>query len=571
MNQNNYLQSSFGLPLHPPEDVNLSVFNSIQGPDYKQGEPVEDMKRLFNKQIIVDNETVLDIETIKVPGFIGIADEQTITNSQGEIVSNSQGKPVSGHEDIVHFLNQYGLIVCTYQYNKDRYGKEIDLRRSPQNVYEINNLMEIFIKNEGHHSGIIVPAIREDGTKAFASFNEPDTYHNGLYGENGFLAVAQHLVFPEFVTLEQQRAYTDSIICWMALMNPFVKFSQNDFNGGDPTRVIDRVSLKEFLKNCALASLGVQSAIAFLNNADNKAYCSEFVYISLNTTVYPFNLKGLTSILDGDEAKARKILAIQEKQNRRQQNILSDRSRNPQFQSFNIQMPIVPSDLPSLDVLMAENGINIDSTSIPFPPFTLSQILRRAFRTLLPRHQDVNNAKIIQAQVQLLGYLQPLILMQLGLDDPDGEQIDEKVKAVNEFVAFIQSQLQQNYNNYAELDAIIDKIMQQADELVGANDAKYFVPPRIYIDLGQNDNDGNLPQGWGFKLNTIGALIYRGAIKDVVVTPPQPPTPIDTPSKNPEVSTDILQNSPEIPQNPLEDNSPNPLEDNSPNRKSEFR
>lgn len=525
-------QLSSGLPLHPSQDVDLEVFNSIQGPDYAQGKPVEDMKRLFNKEVIVDDEVSLDIETIKVPGFIGIADEETITNPEG--------KSVSGHKDIVQFLERYGLLVCTYQYNKDRYGEAIDLRESPDNY----KLMEIFIKNEGHHSGVIVPAIREGETASFASFNEPDDYHNGLYGENGFLAVAQNLVFPEFVTSQQQRGYTDSIICWMGLMNPFVKFSDNDFNGGDPTRVIDRASLKEFLKNCALASVGDESAIEFLNSSDNKAYCAEFVYISLNTPVYPFNLKGLTLLLN-DEAKAREILAIQEKQNLRQENILSNKTINPQFKTFNIPMPIVPPDLPPLDVLMANNSINIDSNSIPLPPFTLSQVLRRAFRTLLPRHKDVNNAKIIQAQIKLFGYLEPLILAQLGIDNPYGEgipqesnaEIDEKVKAVQEFIAFIQSQLQQNYNNYVELDLVVDKIMEKADGLVGANDAKYFVPPRIYVDLGQNDDDANLPQGWGFKLNTVGALIYRGALRDIAVTPPQPPTqktPVKTPETLPE-------------------------------------
>ncbi|AFY59063.1 hypothetical protein Riv7116_6743 [Rivularia sp. PCC 7116] len=537
MNGNINLQADTDLPLRSATDVDLEVFNSIQGPDYKEGKPVEDMKRLFHKQVIVEDDVLLDTETIKVPGFIGIADE--------EIVINPQGQTVSGHEDIAKFLERYGLLVCTYQYNKDRYGKEIDLRRSPQSYSEINDLMEIFIKNEGHHSGTIVPAIREGGKKAFASFNEPDSYHRGLYGESGFIAVAQNLVFPEFVNSQQQRGYTDSIICWMALMNPFVKFSQNDFNGGDPTRVIDKASLKEFLKNCALASLGDESAIGFLNDVNNKAYCAEFVYIALNTPIYPFNLKGLTLLLN-DEVKAKQILAIQEQQNSKQENILSNRSTNPEFQAFNIQMPVIPQDLQPLDVLMAKKGINIDSNSIPFPPFTLSQILRRAFRTLLPRHKDVNNPTIIKSQVKLFGYLEPLILKQLGLDNPHTEAseeattaINEKVKAVKEFIAFIKSQLKQNYDSYAQLDSIIDKIMQQADELVGSSDAKYFIPPRIYVDLGQNDDDGNLPQGWGFKLNTLGALIDRGAI--INTTTPQPPAP---------------QPPPEIPETPPENNPP---------------
>ncbi len=534
MSTNNNVPSNAGLPLNFPQDVDLAFFNSLQSPDYKQGKPIEDMKRLFYKQVIVENETFIDTETIKVPGFIGIADE--------ELITNFEEKTVSGHEDIAQFLDQYGLLVCTYQYNKDRYGKEIDLRRSPQSASEINDLMEIFIKNEGHHSGAIVPAIREGETKAFASFNEPDSYHRGLYGQSGFVAVAQNLVFPDFVTQQQQRGYTDSIICWMALMNPFVKFSENDFNGGDPTRVIDRASLQEFLQNCALASLGDEGAIAFLKDTANKAYCAEFIYISINTPVYPFNLKGLTLLLN-DEAKAQEILAIQEKQNRKQENILSNRSGNPEFQAFHIPMPVVPRDLPPLDVMMANNGMNIDAKSIPFPPFTLSQVLRRAFRTLLPRHQDVNNPQIIQAQVKLFGYLEPLILKQLELDNPLAEgvseeenaNIGEKLKAVKQFIAFTQSQMEQNYNNYAELDSVIDKIMEQADGLVGASDAKYFIPPRIYIDLGQNDRDGNLPQGWGFKLNTVGALIYRGVFRDTQSNsqPPTPEIPETPPESNP--------------------------------------
>lgn len=156
-NQNLQLSLSLGLPLHPPEDIDLEIFNSIQSPDYKQGKPIEDMNRLFNKQVIVDDQTTLDINTIEVPGFIGIADE--------EIITNSQGNKISGHEDIVQFLDRYGLLVCTYQYNKDRYGKEIDLRQSPQSASQVNDLMEIFIKNEGHHSGAIVPAIREGEKK----------------------------------------------------------------------------------------------------------------------------------------------------------------------------------------------------------------------------------------------------------------------------------------------------------------------------------------------------------------------------------------------------------------------
>ncbi|MBF2065719.1 MAG: hypothetical protein IGS39_15040 [Calothrix sp. C42_A2020_038] len=83
--------------------------------------------------------------------------------------------------------------------------------------------------------------------------NEPDMYHEGMFGHPGFVAVAQGLVFP-YATKEQARGYTDTIICWLVVMNSFVEFSENNFNGGDPLQAYDRASLKEFLKNCALAA-----------------------------------------------------------------------------------------------------------------------------------------------------------------------------------------------------------------------------------------------------------------------------------------------------------------------------
>jgi hypothetical protein len=521
------------LPLRSPESVDLDVFNALKSPDNKEGNPVKDMRRLFYKQVILDDETIFNVETIKVPGFIGIAD--------AEWVPGPEGKEVSGHEDIVKFLDAYGLLVCTFTYHKDRYGRVLDLRWPSKDAPQFD-VMEIFLKNEGHHSGVFVPANWFGSQKAFGSLNEPDSYHGGLFGNNGFMPVAQRLVFPEFVTKEQARGYTDSIICWMGLMNPFVEFASNDFNGGDPTTVCDRPTLKEFLKNCLLASLGSIDAMDWLNNSENKTYCAEFVYIGLNTPVFPFNKQGLSLVLDGDEAKVTDILRLQERQNTRRTNFINKASDNPQFQSFNIQMPIVPEDLPPLDVLMANHKQAPDPNSIPFPPFTLSQVLRRAFRTLLPRQKDVNNAKLSEAQARLFGYLEPVILKQLGLyiltplapgEQPlsmtpvPGQPIpvtdgDPRVIAIREFSALVQQTVEKKYDSYEAFDQAVDEVMAKADSLMGSEQIVYFIPPRIYVDLGQNDGDNNLPKGWGFHLETVGAMIYRGAIKSTPVVSQAP-------------------------------------------------
>lgn len=494
------------LPLYSPEQIDLEKFNALKSPDDRDGKPVKDIRHLFSKEVILDDETTLNVETIKVPGFIGISDELEVTDPKG--------KTVNAHEDIVKYLQKYGLLICTYQYNKDQYGTPIDLREpwSPEDNWLF---METFLKNEGHHAGAIVPARRLDKNNhqlidSFASFNEPDEYHNGMFGAEGFVAVAQSLIFPEFVTKEQARGYTNTIINWMAILNPVAQFADNDFNGGDPTRVIDRHSLKELLKNGLRASIGFPDALEFFNKSENKLYCAEFIFVSLNTVVYPFNKATITELLDGDSDLVNEVLALRNKQNSRKVNSLAEQTSNPEFKAMNIPMPIVPEDLLPLDVLMINNGQTLDPNSIPLPAFKLSHLIRRAFRTLLPRHQ-YTDLKVAEAQARLFSWMEPLFIKQLRLDEAPTD--DPKVVGLRDFMKVVKEQLAAPFTNYAEFDQRIDILMQKADEmLVGAGDLIYFVPPRIYVDLGQNDGDNNLPKGWGFSLQTVGTLISRGII-----------------------------------------------------------
>jgi hypothetical protein len=175
-------------------------------------------------------------------------------------------------------------------------------------------------------------------------------------------------------------------------------------------------------------------------------------------------------------------------------------------------MPVVPEDLPPLDVLMTQHGQSIDSNSIPFPPFKISNVIRRAFRTLLPRQQAVGNMKIADAQARMFKFMEPALLQQLGLKGKP--ETDPQVVAVKQFVASVSQQMDQTFPSYEAFDQAMDVAMAQADEMLsGDSDRARFVPPRIYVDLGQNDGDTNLPKGWGFHLETAGALIARSVIK----------------------------------------------------------
>lgn len=501
------------VPIYPPEYVDVERFNILPGDAAVLnwvGNPLPDINQLFVKQVILDDDTTLLVSTVNNPGFIGIADEL-------EVVA-PDGLPVSGHEDVAKVLERDGLLICTFQWNKERYGVPIDTRQP----LEVSLFQESFIKNEAHHVGAIVPATRFDGEgnlmQSFAFHNEPSSYHKGMYGDDGFVAVAQRLVFPEFVTSDQARGYVNSVICWMGLLNPFVQFPQK-YSGGDPTRVSDRPTLREFLQNGLRACLGDDAAVRFFKDPTNRTYCGEFIYIALNTMLHPFNMPGLTALLDGDGDKAQQILDIQARHNSRQSTILTQKSddqefeallnrnpSNPEFDAFNIAMPVVPEDLPPLDQFMTAQGYEIDPDSLPFPPFTIGQIIRRAFNTLLPQ-QESDSPKIAAAQARMLRYIEAALVQQLGLEDlpPDAPQRQR----VRDFMESLSQQLEREFEDDAELNTLIDGLLQQADiVLVGMGDRTRFVPPRIYVDLGQG-NDETLPQGWGFRLETVGTLISR--------------------------------------------------------------
>jgi len=489
------------VPLRSADEIDLQKFNQLVG-DWA-GKPVDDLKRLFIKQVILDDETTVDSETIKVPGFIGITDDLQ--------VQNANGQTVSGHEDIAKFLERDGLYVCTYQWHKERYGVPLDLRQP----LEQDIFTEAFIKNEGHHSGAVVPAQRKDQNgnliQSYATYNEPDSYHGGMYGRDGYVAVAQRLVFPEFVTPKQARGYTDSIVCWMGLLNPFTQFPSN-YNGGDPTRVSNRAALTEILRNGLLAALGDAGAIAFFKNPANLTYCAEFVFVALNTPVYPFNKRGLAKLLNGDEAKAAQILELRDQHNRGQSTVLSRQTGNPEFRKFHIQMPVVPEDLPPLDELLAANGQTVNSDTIPVPPFKVSQLIRRAFRVLLKPEEVNNDQKLAEARTKLFKSMEPAIIQQLGLESlpPSAPEL----VAVRQFLDVVSQTLAQPASSREEFDQQINGLLAKADEmLVGAGDRAYFVPPRFYVDLGQRDGDETMPKGWGFRLETVGALVARGIIK----------------------------------------------------------
>jgi hypothetical protein len=504
--------------LTPGECIDLERFNALLGDAHVLkwvGQPVDDIRRLFFKQVILDDETTIDVETLKVPGFIPISDAVTVTAANGQ--------SVPAHTHAADILKRDGLLICTFQWHKERYGVPLDTRQP----MEKELFQEAFVKNEAHHAGAIVPARRQDASgnwmDSYGAHNEPGNYHAGLYGDDGFVAAAQRLVFADFVSREQARGYTDSIICWMGLLNPFIKFP-NNYNGGDPTAVHDRATLKTLLKNGVLAALGDKRAVAFLNDPANMTYCAEYMYINLNSVLYPFNQAGLTAVLDGDAAKAEQILDIQARHNRREKTILTSASggrdfenllqrnpSNPEFDAGNIAMPVVPTDLPGLDQLMATHGYPVGPNSLPFPPFTISQILRRAFRVMLPRDQGHDQAKIAAAQSRMMKYVETLLAQQLGLDrSPKG---DPKLKLLAEFSALVNQQLKREFDSYDEFDQVIDQLMAQADTmLVGYGDRTRFVPPCIYLELGQQDGDDNLPQGWGFQLETVGAFISQKAV-----------------------------------------------------------
>ena len=586
-------------PIYPAEAVDLDKLNSILSSTH----PLEDIRDLFAKQIKVDVEATVRVDTITVPGFIGVSDDF--------FVQDPRGNSVSGYADVANILAKEDLLICTYQGNASAHGTPIDLSydaNQPNDVSGTVNrrvegtfegdldgklvgaltvefsgtidlmsdydaqtgesrpalqmkgsckgslsgrfdgamqgklesatqfdhllVQDTIVKNEGFHATAIVPARRmnyaiDEVAETFASFNQPAGYHEGVYGGEGLIAVAQRLVFDPAITPEEATGYRHTMIAWMGLLSHVVNFADRNIDGGDPTAVVDLATLKTILSNGVRASLGDPDALSFFDESDNKLYCAEFIYIALNTPLFPFNLSGLTALLDGDAHAATAILKHQERYAAAQFNVFSALRdpyiSNPQLVERNILLPKVASTLPPLDQLLSGRGKTV--SGLPFPPFTISQVIRRAFHTLLPRHDVLEAPKLAKLQSRLFRAIEPMLIQQVLPATDLGSlpeealaavQADPRVQQVKEFIARVQVALSEATDE-AELHRQFDEIVQQADALVRQSGSIVeFVPPRIYVDLGQQDGDRTIPTGWGFHLETIGAMISRSAINGAV-------------------------------------------------------
>lgn len=615
---------SQGGPIYSAEAVDVQRLNNLIYPR----NPLEDVRTLFSKQVVVEKNTTVQVNTIAVPGYIGISNDFW--------VEDPKGNRVSGCADVTAILKTEDLLICTYQENPNTYGIPIDLSAENDQFEEISGLVNqdisgsfkgtldgllsniasnkslgdfsghidlssvderagtfgtklkgtyegtlqcrfdgtlqgqlkstvafedelikgTVIKNGGYHSCAIVPAIKPyyDETsetaeiETFACFEKSRGSTSGGYIGDSSIAIAQRLVFDEVITPAEATGYRHTMINWMGLLSHVVKFADRDINGGDPTTVVDKATLKTILQNCVRASLGDPEALTFFDNSDNKLYCAEFVYIALNTPLFPFHQAGLTALLDGDSNAAKAILGNRERYSDDQFNIFSlvrePDGTNSELEARNILLPSVSETLLPLDQLLTERGRIVQG--LPFPPFTIAQVIRRAFRTLLPQPGTLEASKIAKLQVRLFQAIEPMLTQQvvpavdlssLTEEAAAAVQADPRVQQIKAFVAQVEETLTTT-TDINELDKRFDEIVEQANTLVRqAGSIVEFVPPRIYVDLGQQDGDSNLPQGWGFKLQTIGATIARqsinGAVPPAGIIPPAPTPPAPVPFPSP--------------------------------------
>jgi hypothetical protein len=209
---------------------------------------------------------------------------------------------------------------------------------------------------------------------------------------------------------------------------------------------------------------------------------------------------------------------------------------NPELVNRSILLPPVSATLLPIDQRLSQSGRVTEG--LPFPPFTISQVIRRAFRTLLPPEGTLAASQLAKLQIRLFKAIEPMLIQQvlpavdfnnLTEEATAAIQADPRVQQVKAFIAQVEATLMQT-TDVAELDRRFDEIIEQSNSLIRQSGALVeFVPPRIYVDLGQQDGDNNLPKGWGFQLETIGATISRqfinGAIPPAASAPEPAPTP----------------------------------------------
>jgi hypothetical protein len=187
-----------------------------------------------------------------------------------------------------------------------------------------------------------------------------------------------------------------------------------------------------------------------------------------------------------------------------------------------VDLSLAPPELQAMPAYAADPAA--EGQKLAFKPMTMADILQHFLRTHVPREQL--GEQLAPVQGQLLEQMKPGILEAMAMDSLP--ETDPRRQAVEQLFAALVAVVKQPYPSYAEFQAALEPLMEQARKMTGPRDdtgTGYFVPPSLLHVVAQGKNPGGL-----IGLKYVGHGIHWSAVSLPAV--PAPSTPEDDGSLN---------------------------------------
>lgn len=340
------------------------------------------------------------------------------------------------------------------------------------------------VKLQDTHIQIVVGVVR-DGKPGAITLNNPQTYEDGLFGDEVYSMIFVKPKYPEYLNADQVMAFNDNILLMTMGFNAVSNFP-GDYNGGDPLAAHSIEKLREHVRQMVLAIGGDQDAIAFFQDPANQVYCAELAFLGASAGMhFPLNAETMIPLV-GEEAWGL-FLAEVEKSQAGEPNTFITMNDNP-------KAPLVALNLPPEDLKPAPQyapNAAEEAQKLAFKPMTMADIVEQFLRTHVPREQM--GESIAPVQGNLLSAMKPGLLEAMAMDQIPAE--DPRRQAVDQLFEALVGVVSTSYGDYAEFQQNLAPLMAQARQVTGPRDDSgtgYFVPPSIFHVVAQGKHKGIL-------------------------------------------------------------------------------
>ncbi len=431
--------------------------------------PVDSPDDLYRVTIRVgEMEIPADTHLFGAVNIIPFHNDDNVTDAAGNTIER-------GDEHIARYFPPGEIGIGVMHHRSDH-------RTLDMNNAQSNDMKEDF-KFQDTHIEIVVGVVR-DGLPGAITLNNPQTYQNGRFGAAGYVPFLLRPVYPEYLTIEQERLFRDNIRTMVVGFNAVSNFP-GDYNGGDPLAARSPEHVVEHTTMMVRAITGDQEAIAWFEDPAHQIYCAELAHVSFSAgLIVPLNASTMVPLV-GQETWD-EFVSLVAAHNEGESTPFSTMNEN-EYASL-VDLTIAPEDL---ETVSAYSGDPTDSDRLAFQPMTMADIVEQFMRAHIPRERIGEELAPVQGAV--LEQMRPGLLEVMHMDQlPD---TDPGKMAVNDLYDRLVAVVSTPHESYGAFRTALEPLMAEARAMTGPRDdsgSGLFVPPSTMHVIAQGHHPGGL-------------------------------------------------------------------------------